>query len=128
MRKIILAIALSLSLGACQLGDVFQASTASISNPVTKDMLYQVENGTIVAFAALKAYKKSCVELLLPQSCRQTIKEIQAYTRRIPPILTSLRGFVKNNDQVNAVVAYNTILDLVRNFKAVATANNITVQ
>lgn len=128
MRKLILAIALGLSVSACDPIALFQASTASIANPVTKDMLYEVENGTIVAFAALKAYKKSCVDLLIPQSCRQTIKSIQAYTRQIPPVLSSLRSFVKNNDQVNAIVAYNTIMSLVANFKAVAAANNVQVQ
>lgn len=128
MKKIILAIALALSVAACDPIALFQASTASIANPVTKDMLYEVENGMIIAVAGLKAYKKSCVDLLVPQSCRQTIKDIQVYTRRIPPLILSLRSFVKNNDQVNAVIAYNTILGLVSSFKSVAAANNVQVQ
>lgn len=128
MKKVVLALALSLGLAGCQLGDILTASTASISNPVTKDMLYEVENGTIIAFAGLKAYKKSCVELLIPQSCRATIQQIQVYTRKLPPLITSLRSFVQNNDQVNAVIAYNTVMGLVADFKAIATANNIQVQ
>lgn len=132
MKRIIaICFALALLPACAQLEkarDLITASTASVSNPVTADMLNNVENGAIIAFAGLKAYKKACGDLAIPQSCRATIKQIQVYTRRLPPLLVSVRAFVRDNDQVNAVIAYNTIKQLIADFKSVAAASNIQVQ
>lgn len=135
MRKIIFVLVLALPLGACNpatffsnLSTLFQASTASIANPVTPTMLYDVENGMTIAFAGLGAYKRSCIAGSIPVSCRASIGKIQAYTRQIKPYLAQLRTFVRTNDQVNAVVVYNTLMGLISGFKAEAAAANIQVQ
>lgn len=129
MKKIAAVLLLAFGLTGCaQLQTAFNvisSSTASISNPVTPDMLNNVENGAIIAFAGLKAYKQSCVQGAIPPSCRATIQKIQVYTRKLPPLLATLRAFVRSNDQVNAVIAYNTVIQLITDFKAVATANSI---
>jgi hypothetical protein len=129
MKNIAAVLLLAFGLAGCaQLQTAFNAigtATASISNPVTPDMLNNVENGAIIAFAGLKAYKQSCANGAIPQSCRATIQKIQVYTRRLPPLLATLRAFVRSNDQVNAVIAYNTVLQLTADFKSVATANSI---
>jgi hypothetical protein len=52
--------------------------------------------------------------------CRVNIAAIQKYTRQMPPLITQLRGFVDNNDQVNAVVVYNQLTSLYTNFKSAA--------
>ncbi len=119
--------------GSCIPEQIFQASTASISNPVTKDMLNGVENSGILIFAGLKAYKKACVDLVVLQTCRKTIQSIQVYTRKLrhpdgSGILADLRNFVKNNDQVNAVIAYNAAMQIMADIRTVAASNNVQVQ
>lgn len=128
MRKFALVIALGITLAGCNLPAIFTASTASISNPVTPTMLYDVENAATIAFAGLNAYKKSCVDLVLLQTCRGVIQKIQVYTRKIPPVLKNLRAFVRDNDQVNAVLAYNLAMSIMADLKTVAASNNVQVQ
>lgn len=129
MRKFVFAALLGFTLCGCAplqaVLDIAPKLTASVNNPVTKDMLNNVENGAIVAVAALGAYKKACVELAIPQSCRGTIQSIQVYTRKLEKILPELRAFVKNNDQVNAAIAYNTVTNLIADFKSEAGKANI---
>lgn len=117
MRKILLVLALTLPLGACQffknVETAFQLGTASVTNPVTKDRLNQVESAAILVFSGLEAWKTSCAQGLLPVSCKAQIGEVQVYTRQIPPYLTQLRVFVRTNDQVNATVLFNQITGLI---------------
>ncbi len=131
MKKFILVVILAAGLGGCEqlsmILDAVPKVTASVNNPVTKDMLNTVENGSIVVFAGLKAYKKACVELAVPQSCRGTIQKIQVYTRKLAVILPELRAFVRNNDQVNAVMAYNAIVGLIADLKTEAGKANIQI-
>lgn len=130
MRKGLIALALAAGLSGCAgvPGTLFNIATKSVANPVTKDDLYQVENAMTVAFAALEAYKKSCVAGAVGSGCKGIITKIQVYTRQIPPLLTQLRGFVKNNDQVDAATVYDQIETLIANFKAAAAANGVEVQ
>ena len=95
-------------------------ATKSVTNPVTKDDLYKVESGVRIAFIALQTYKDSCAQGLVDKNCRSNIAAIQVYTRQLRPLLAQLRGFVRNNDQINATVVYNQIVTLVTNFKAAA--------
>ncbi len=131
MRRLILAIALAVSLGGCAtiqtLISAASIATASVTNPVTPERLYEVENGMIVAVAALNAYKKSCLAGAADVNCRANIRAIQAYTRRIPPLLAQARAFVRSGDQVNAVVVYNQILALVANFRSTAAAAGVQI-
>lgn len=117
MKRIILALALSLSLGACaQLKTIetaVQLGTASVANPVTKDRLYQMENAVVVVFSGLNAWKKACVSGAIPVVCKQQIRTVQIYTMQIKPYLADLRKFVKTNDQVNATVVFNQLTDVI---------------
>lgn len=128
MRKILLAFTLALALTGCaQLQSAVNFATVGVANPITKNMLYEAENGAIVVFAGLNAYKQTCVAGAIASSCKDTIRAIQQYTRQIPPQLKVLRAYVKNNDQVNAGVVYNTIMQLLANAKATASANGINI-
>lgn len=104
---------------------LFCAGCASVQNPITKDRLYAAENGAIVVFAGLNAYKQSCMLNIIPQSCREVIARMQVVTRQIPPYLTQLRVFVKNNDQVNALVAYQQVQVLIATAKSIAASNSV---
>lgn len=130
MRKI-LVLAVALMLPGCitlqDLGNAVGFATASISNPVTPNMLAELEEGAVAAFSVLGAYKRDCIKGVIPASCQKAIRATQVYTRKIPPILVNLRAFVRNNDQVNAVIAYNTIKNLVIDMKQAAANNGVKV-
>lgn len=133
MKKLLVVFALAISLGGCgptleRFRGALEFGSAGISNPVTPERLKTVEDGAIVVFAGLNAYRRSCVELLIPQSCRRTIAAIQVYTRQIPAPLARLRTFVRNNDQVNAISTYNFVAGLIADAKAVATATNANLE
>jgi hypothetical protein len=131
MKRIVIAFCMALALSGCagtKLGTFVQSVTTGFQNPITKDTLYEFENGMTIAFAGLNAYKKSCIAGAVPSSCRQIIANLQVYTRKIPTALKTVRGFVKNNDQVNAQTAYATLIDLYNQFKTEATVNGVQVQ
>lgn len=126
--RIILALALfAISLGGCAtVKNLTNGLTSDYSKPITREMLYNVENGSVVIFAGLNAYKKACVEKLVGANCRAVVIAIQKQSRKLPPLLAGLRSFVKSDDRINAVTAYNTIMDIINEVKAIAKANNIS--
>ena len=128
MRKIVLALALTLGLAGCaQLQSAMNFATTGVANPVTKNVLYDAENAAVVVFAGLNAYKQTCVRGAIPASCKDTIAAIQVYTRQVPPQLKVLRTYVKTNDMVNAGVVYNTVMQLLANAKATASASGVNL-
>lgn len=124
MKRLIIVLALSLSLGACAqwqaVTGALSIATKTIANPVTKDELYAVEATARILTEALLTYRKACLAGNVDKHCRQNIEAIQPYTRQVDPLLLQLRGFVKNNDQINAVVIYNQLTQLYRNVKSSA--------
>jgi len=132
MRKLLFVVTLSLGLTACQTLDNISTAvtiaTSGVANPVTKNDLYAFENSLIVAFAGLKAYRQACLAEAVDKNCKANIRAMQVYTRQIPPLLTQLRNFVKNNDQVNAAVMFAQVKQLYTNFKNIALANGVAVQ
>jgi len=124
MRKIIIAITLSLALGGCaQLQAITQGislATKSIANPVTRDEEAKVELALDTAVQALQAYKKACIAGTADKNCRSNIAQIQAYTRQVPSLVEQLRNFVDHNDQINATVVYNQLTALYANVKQAA--------
>jgi len=123
---IICTLALSLGVSGCaNLPKIIDLATTGISNPVTPDMVYRVENGMIVAVSGLLAYKRACIAKKIDQSCRGIIVKLQVYTRQAAPVIRDLRAFVRDNDQVNAVKAYNLVSGLLDQFKATAIENGV---
>jgi hypothetical protein len=135
MRKLLVICMMTLSLGGCaklqELSDKFQNiaefATATVSNPVTPAKLKQVESGALLVFKGMNLWKTSCAQRLINEGCNKQIAAVQVYTRQIPPYLTQVRQFVKNNDQVNAVVVYNELVALIKTVKAQVAANGIKV-
>lgn len=132
MKKLVIAITLALGISGCAQIDnvqkVLTFATMSTQNPVTREMLYAAENGMIVVVSGLNTYKRACVAKVINQSCRGVIERIQVYTRQIPPLLVSARKFVKENDQINARIVYNTLVQLVADARAIALANQVEVK
>lgn len=133
MKKLLIAAALAcaVTLGGCStlqnFGTAISIASKSITNPVSKDDLYKVESGVRIAFTALQAYKDSCAQGLVDTNCKSNVAAIQVYTRQLPPLLSQLRSFVKNNDQINATVVYNQIVALIANLKTAASNVGINV-
>jgi len=132
VKRIILAITLTLALGGCQFFSKLQTfadlGTASISNPVTRDRLQQIEAGAVLVFTGLNAWRDACEAGTINVSCREQISAVQVYTRQIPPYLTQLRRFVRTNDQVNASVVFNQVVDLIGVVKGRAAENGVVIQ
>lgn len=131
MRKIALALFLSLSLAGCAqlqtLQNVAKFATATITNPVTKDMEAQIELGFDAGLQILLAYRRACIAGTADVNCRRNIEIIQPYTKQAKPLIAQLRSFVDNNDQVNAVVAYNQLVTLYGNLKTAAAGVGMNV-
>lgn len=127
MKRILLALTLTLSLAGCatfeNIKTAIQLGTASIANPVTPTRLNEMESAVTLVFAGLNAWKKTCADGLINANCRDQVAAVQVYTRQIPPYLTQLRGFVKVNDQVNATVVFNSITALIGTVKSQAAAS-----
>jgi hypothetical protein len=129
MKRLILAFFVALSLGGCAqlqtLGTLSDIATKSIANPVTKDDLYRIDAGITILVAGLNTYKKACVENLVDANCYANVAAIQVYTRQVPPYLAQLHRFVRQNDQVNAVVVYNQLSSLFNIVRNEATARGV---
>lgn len=128
MKRPILVLAFAASLSGCaSITSQFAGFdvTASVSNPVTPERLYRVEQAARVATAGLLTYRRLCILRKIDQSCRQTIASIQVYTRRLSPVLVSLRTFVRANDQINAINTFNLAREILTEIQAQRTAANV---
>jgi len=86
-----------------------------------------VVRAAIIVFTGLKEWRRLCVAGQINATCKDQIRTVQVYTRQIPPYLVKLRQFVRTNDQVNAIVIFNTLTDLISTVKSQAAANNIQI-
>lgn len=131
MRKIILAIAVTLTLGGCAQLQTLSAglslATKSIANPVTKTEEAQVELAIGTAIQALIVYKQACIAGTADKNCKANIAQIQAYTRQVPVLVSQLRNFVDKNDQINASVVYNQLTALYANVKGAAASLGVSL-
>lgn len=134
MRKIFLALSLTLALGGCAslpsldaLKTVVTLGTASVANPVTPTRLNQMESAITLVFTGLNAWKSSCKQGLINADCKAQIAAVQVYTRQVPAYLKQLRGFVKVNDQVNAMAVFNILTDLIGTVKSQAAASGQSI-
>lgn len=131
MRKIILAVALMLTLAGCggkfalpsieTVQTAIHWGTASVDNPVTPTRLNQIEAGVKVVFRSLKVWRRACIRGDLNVTCKDQIRAVQVYTIPIEQTyIPQLRRFVEQNDQVNASAVFNTITGLIASAKAKA--------
>lgn len=131
IRLAAVLVAVSLSFGGCQFFSKLQTfadiGTASISNPVTRERLQKIEAGAVLVFTGLNAWRDACEAGAINASCRDQIRTVQIYTMQIPPYLRELRAFVRKNDQVNAIVVFNQIVDLIGVVKGKAAENGVVI-
>lgn len=124
MRTIAVAV-LCLWLAGC---GAARFLTASVANPVTKEMMYNVEQTAVAIIAGLNSYRVLCLQRAIPASCRTTIKVIQPYTKSAAAILPDLRRYFRENDTLNAINAYNALVSIFASARATAIAQGVPVQ
>jgi len=130
---IVLALALPVGLSGCAALDPTGRSilsggssfVATVDNPVTKQRLYQIEQGLIAVTSTLLVYKRACARQTISPSCVAIIAKIQVYTRQAEPLLVDLRRFVRTNDQISAITVYNELSGLLARINAERTANGV---
>lgn len=137
MSKIVLAVSLAFALGGCagipglpslqSIQTAVHLGTASVANPVTPERLEQAENTMVLVFTGLNAWKFSCRNGVIPAGCKDQIASVQVYTRKLKPLLVELRVFVRNNDQVNAFIAFNTFSSLIAIVRTQAAQNGAQI-
>jgi len=80
-----------------------------------------MEAAVTLVFTGLNAWKATCRQGLIGASCKDQIAEVQIYTRRLPPFLTQLRGFVNSNEPGSMPPCCSTqVVELIRTVKAQA--------
>ncbi len=120
---LVLFMVSTLSLGGCTkqfevLQIAVQEALTPRTNPITQADLHEVEKGLVVAATGLNLYKQLCIRKAIDISCRETIAYLQkTYTRPAKIVLANLRKFVKENNQVSALSAYNTLKQIMDDLK-----------
>lgn len=121
----VLVLALALALGACS--TYVRPALTGVNNPVTVQHMYQVEQTMIAVVSGLNTYRSLCVQKVIDQKCRVVIVQLQSFTRPAQRQLVTLRTYFKANDRLNAINAYNTIVQLLADARAVAKTNGVAV-
>lgn len=123
MKKLLVVIGLALALSGCK----YLEPITGVDNPVTAKDLYAVEQVMVATVAGLNTYRNACVRKQIDQRCRDVIVQVQSFTKPAAAILPRLRTYVKTNDKINAVNAYNLIVGLLADARAVAKTNGVVV-
>ena len=111
MKKVIIALALSISVSGC--AAIFQR----IGNPVTPAALYE---GELVFDAALKTFNELrglCVSRVLPPACRTYVKKGQGLIVNAAAADKAARNFVTANPTLDATNVVQAFTSIVTDFK-----------
>lgn len=131
MKRLFLIAVVAFGLGGCaqvqKAADVVSAITKSYNNPVTPADLDAAEAGVQLIFTGLRTYKRACIQGIADKNCRANIAAIQVYTRKVPPVLKTLRVAVDSGDQVNAISIYNNLKTIIDDIRNEADARNVKI-
>lgn len=103
MKKLLIAIALSLSLAACgTMGDGFQKVETTLQNTFTSDNYDTVTALYGSTLTALVTYRRLCIKKLVDVNCKANIVALQPYEAKAYNAYTTLRDFIKQNPTMDA--------------------------
>lgn len=113
MRKLLAAfvVVASIGLGGCETlsaitGIPSSVLTGTFQNPITPNALADIERAYQGALGIANVYVELCRTRQIPRaSCRPVVERIQSYVNLAHQALMQLRGFVANNDTINAASA-----------------------
>lgn len=138
MKRYLAIFVVALSLGGCAgtveriaestLGLPEGALTEQYNNPITWQMSAQIQQGLRVVVAGLRTHKRLCERSVLPPSCVDDVNRLQGYVRDARPVIAELRVFVKKNDQVNARLAFNTVVGIIKTLRQDAVRSGVPIQ
>lgn len=122
MRKLAILLVV-LTLGGCagMPKSILEGGTSiltSTENPITRERLYQIEASLSLAASAAITYRRNCLANVLPQSCRAIVEKIRGYSGTARLMLTRLRTFVRQNDQVNAIKVFFEVQNVIADIRA----------
>lgn len=123
--RTIAVLVLAIALAGC---GTTRTLVKGVANPVTTEDMYRVEQTAVLVVAGLNAYRDVCERGLISAKCRDTVVQLQSFTRPAAAALRSLRIYFKNNDRLNAINSYNTLVQLLADVRAVAQANGVPTQ
>lgn len=109
--------------------------TATVQNPVTREMQasaeasYNVVASAAVAYVRLPRCKAGTV-IGVDNLCSSwpVVQKLKTYNRVAYTALVKSRGFVDNNQNISAIGAYNEAVAALRDFKAIAFINGIKAE
>lgn len=130
MRKLLLTTCLAFSLAGCGGQSILTGGnciTCDIPNVITMDELYKAENGLIVVETGMIFYKNTCRQGLIPDSCEAVLIKLKKYNKVGRILLKSVRSFVKQNDQINAVKVFVQLKQLVIQLHGEAIAAGVQI-
>lgn len=102
--------------------------TATVNNPITKNDLADVERGYQAALGVANVYVELCRSRQIARaSCRPVVERIQSYVGQAHSALVALRGFVRNNDTINAATAIAAVRKAISDFQGSPDYQSIAV-
>ncbi len=134
MKRIILVVALALSLGGCaRLNEsILQGGlspTATIQNPAGKKELAVVEAAYGTALVIAVNYRRYCYRTATPtpvcKDRRKVVLAMQAADRNAHGAIVAARRFVRENPTLNAFSAIAAAKAAVADFQSIANANKV---
>lgn len=130
MKRIMLAVALALSLAGCgHIGDALKLATASIENPISGVDIYRVKNTYAAALEIAAEYRRYCwsapykalmadaVARPLCQKRRAVVRRIDSADDKASAAISAAETFVANNPTISAVTVIGAAWDAVTAFK-----------
>lgn len=132
MKRIIIIVALTAALlgGCVPVGQVIDATTTTVTNPVSQTNIYQVKNAYAAGLTAVVEYRNYCwarpyATLMADpfasrvcQNRRQVVRTSQAAKAKASAAIRVADDFVRNNPTGNAVSYINAAWNAVSQFQA----------
>lgn len=115
MRKLIIAIGLSLALAAC----------GSIKNPLSKSQLDPIESSFGIGYTLLAEYRDLCEARKIANSCRVAVPKLQFAATEAQGSLIVARDLVDNHPEIDATTAIDTARKVVKSFRSILTNNGV---
>lgn len=117
MRKIALALVISLGVAACD-PITIQNPFPSVQNPVTASNLYEANLAYDAALKAFNKMKSLCARRVIPNTCRTYVIKGQEIIPQAESARRTARDFIRANPTLNAtslVSAFTTLVVAIQN-------------
>ena len=113
IRKIIAIAALGFLLSGCVNGrSIFD----TWQNPVTQSRIDKVNAGWGTALSLANGYRETCIQRIIPSSCREVVRKMQAVVPSIHAKVVRARAFAKN-PTISTIDLVQVASDAVNDFK-----------